>query len=183
VALYAALAHQQVTVLFVDDAHFADELSLDLLAYLARSTVGQRLMLVLTARTEVLTEQHPLRNWMRAVNQSVGYQSLTLEPLSLEESTALLHTTFPNLKVASSTVARLHAETRGNPFFLAEILRHLVQTQHIVRQEDSWVFPPLTDVSLPPSVVEVVEASFSRLFSDGSGVVVPGSGHWHGLYL
>lgn len=105
VALYAALAHQQVTVLFVDDAHFADELSLDLLAYLARSTVGQRLMLVLTARTEVLTEQHPLRNWMRAVNQSVGYQSLTLEPLSLEESTALLHTTFPNLKVASSTVA------------------------------------------------------------------------------
>jgi diguanylate cyclase (GGDEF)-like protein len=163
VALYAALAHQQVTVLFVDDAHFADELSLDLLAYLARSTVGQRLMLVLTARTEVLTEQHPLRNWMRAVNQSVGYQSLTLEPLSLEESTALLHTTFPNLKVAGSTVARLHAETRGNPFFLAEILRHLVQTQHIVRQEDSWVFPPLTDVSLPPSVVEVVEASFSRL--------------------
>jgi diguanylate cyclase (GGDEF)-like protein len=163
VALYTALAHHQMTVLFVDDAHFADELSLDLLAYLARSTHGQRLMLVLTARTESLTEQHPLRNWMRVVNQSVGFHSITLEPLSLEESTALLHATFPNLKVAGNTIARLHAETRGNPFFLAEILRHLVQTHHLVRQGDSWIFPPLTDVSLPPSVVEVVEASFARL--------------------
>ncbi|MGQ9896242.1 MAG: protein kinase domain-containing protein [Acidobacteriota bacterium] len=163
VSLYASLAHQQITVLFVDDAHFADELSLDVLAYLARSTLGQRLMLVLTARTEVLTEQHPLRHWMRAVNHSVGFQSLTLEPLSLDESTALLHAMFPHLKVAGSTVARLHTETRGNPFFLAEILRHLVQTQHIVRQDDGWVFPPLTDIFLPPSVVEVVEASFSRL--------------------
>lgn len=163
VALYTALAHQQVTVLFVDDAHFADELSLDLLAYLVRSTVGQRLLLVLTARTEVLTEQHPLRNWMRVVNQSVGFQSLTLEPLSLEESTALLHNTFPGLKVDNNTISRLHTETRGNPFFLAEVLRHLVQTQHIVRQGDGWLCPPLTDVSLPPSVVEVVEASFARL--------------------
>ncbi|MFQ3638999.1 MAG: protein kinase [Chloracidobacterium sp.] len=162
-ALYATLAGQQVTVLFVDDAHFADELSLDLLAYLARALSEQRLMLVLTARTELLTEQHPLRNWMRAVNQSVGFESLTLEPLSLEHTTALIQAIFPGVKVAAGTVARLHHETRGNPFFLAETLRHLTQTQHIVRQPDGWSFPPLTDVSLPPSVVEVVEATFSRL--------------------
>ncbi len=163
VALYQVLAHQQPTVLFVDDAHFADELSLDLLAYLARSTAGLRLMLVLTARTESLTEKHPLRHWMRAVNQSVGFESLTLEPLSLADTTALVHATFPNVRVAPATVARLHAETRGNSFFLAEILRHLVQSRHIQQEGDSWVFPPLTDVVLPPSVVEVVEATLARL--------------------
>ncbi|MCS7080632.1 MAG: protein kinase [Chloracidobacterium sp.] len=163
VALYTALAHRQVTILCVDDAHFADELSLDMLAYLARSMSGLRLMLVLTARTESLTEQHPLRHWMRAVNQSVGFESLTLEPLSLEDATALVYATFPKVKVAPATVARLHAETRGNPFFLAEILRHLAQCQHVRWQDDGWVFPPLTDVSLPPSVIEVVEATFSRL--------------------
>ncbi|OYT72426.1 MAG: hypothetical protein CFK52_05265 [Chloracidobacterium sp. CP2_5A] len=162
-ALYATLSSRQITVLFVDDAHFADELSLDLLAYLARSTAEQRLMLILAARSELLTEQHPLRNWMRAVNQSVGFELLTLEPLSLDDVMALVQATFPKIKTTSGVIARLHAETRGNPFFLAEILRHLVQTKHIARQEEGWVFPPLTDVSLPPSVIEVVEASFSRL--------------------
>ncbi len=162
-ALYAALSSQQVAVLFVDDAHFADELSLDLLAYLARALSGQRLMLILAARAESLTEQHPLRNWMRAVNQSAGFESLMLEPLSLDDTAALVQATFPKIKAAQSAIARLYAETRGNPFFLAEILRHLVQARHIVRDESGWTFPPLTDVALPPSVVEVVESSFSRL--------------------
>lgn len=161
--IYGALASQRVVVLFIDDAHFADELSLELLAYLARYAANQRLLLYLAARTEAIPDVHPLRNWMRVVNQSVGFESLNLEPLSVEDTHDLVRAIFPRVRVAPGTVGQLYAETKGNPYFLVEILRFLVQKNHIVRSGDDWEFPPFGDITLPQSVVDVVEASFGRL--------------------
>jgi diguanylate cyclase (GGDEF)-like protein len=162
-SIYGALASQRIVILFIDDAHFADELSLELLAYLARFSANQRLLLYLAARTEAIPDVHPLRNWMRVVNQSVGFESLNLEPLSVDDTHDLVRAIFPRVRVASSTIGQLYGETKGNPYFLVEILRFLVQKNHIVRAGDGWEFPPIGDITLPQSVVDVVEASFGRL--------------------
>ncbi|HUY75515.1 MAG TPA: AAA family ATPase [Ktedonobacterales bacterium] len=102
------------TVLVIEDIHWADEATLDLIKFLARRIHHTNTLLVLTYRDDVLSKDHPLRLVLgdlpaRAVTR------LWLPPLS-EAAVATL------AQKASRPAQELHAVTGGNPFFLTEVL-------------------------------------------------------------
>jgi DNA-binding CsgD family transcriptional regulator len=102
------------TVLVVEDAHWADEATLDVLAYLGRRIADLPAVLVVTYRDDEVGPGHPLRRVLGALSGDTVHR-LTLRPLSRTAVTALAGGT-------NATSAGLYRLTEGNPFFLSEVL-------------------------------------------------------------
>ena len=101
--------------LVVDDAQWADGATLDLLRFLGRRVESLRALLVLSYRDDELTPDHPLRMVFAGLPATATLR-LQLEPLSARAVALAAHR-------AGRPAQGLHRLTRGNPFFLAELLR------------------------------------------------------------
>ncbi|MBM7783905.1 ATP-binding protein [Tenggerimyces flavus] len=113
-ALCAELDGAHPTVLVIEDVHWADDATLDLLHYLARRLYRLRVVLVLTFRDDEVDARHPLRPVLGALADSRVYR-LALSPLTVESVRTLAS--------GSGWDAReLHELTAGNPFFVTEVL-------------------------------------------------------------
>jgi DNA-binding CsgD family transcriptional regulator len=105
-----------VTVAVIEDAHWADEATLDLLRYTGRRIAGARALLIVTFRDDELGTDHPLRATVGDLATTPGVDRLELGPLSLQAITELAAPS-PDVDVNA-----LHAQTGGNPFFVTEVL-------------------------------------------------------------
>jgi DNA-binding CsgD family transcriptional regulator/energy-coupling factor transporter ATP-binding protein EcfA2 len=103
------------TVLVVEDVHWADEATLDVLGYLARRIAGLPALLVLTYRDDELTREHPLQQLLGQASAAGRVRRLPLRRLS-EDAVRWL-------SAASRVDAdEVFALTSGNPFFVTEVL-------------------------------------------------------------
>lgn len=100
-------------VMVIDDVQWADGATLDLLRYLARRIEGTRALLVLLCRAENVHDS-PVRALLASLPAS-GVTRLALQPLSREAVTQLAG-------AAGRSVEGLFEATRGNPFFVSELL-------------------------------------------------------------
>jgi DNA-binding CsgD family transcriptional regulator/tetratricopeptide (TPR) repeat protein len=135
-ALLEALAADPPTVLVVEDIHWADDATLDVLGYAARRIEPLGAVLVLTCRDEEIDVGHPLSRFL-GVLVGTPLQRLTLAPLSQDAVRRLCAGT-------RADADTLHRVTGGNPFFVTEALAS-----------------PHDEV--PVSVMEAVHARVARL--------------------
>jgi DNA-binding NarL/FixJ family response regulator len=110
-AVLAELSAGPPTVLLVEDLHWADEATLDLLAFVARRIGDLRAVVVLTYRDDEVGRAAPLRRLLGAAPSAVR---VALDRLSLNAVIALS----PDRAVA----LHVHGRTRGNPFLVTELL-------------------------------------------------------------
>jgi DNA-binding CsgD family transcriptional regulator/tetratricopeptide (TPR) repeat protein len=108
----------QCAVLVIDDLHWADQATIDLLRFLLRRIGSTRSLIVGTVRDDEIGVGHPLRSLLGDVARSADATSTTLRPLSIEAVTALIGD-------RSLNPAWLHATTGGNAFFVTEMLDHV----------------------------------------------------------
>ena len=113
-ALMEELAEQRPTVLLIEDAHWADDATVDVLGYAARRVGPLGALLVVTLRDEVLVPGHPLHRLLGTLAGQPVHR-LELAPLSREAVDALAAGT-------GRDAAAVHALTAGNPFFVTEAL-------------------------------------------------------------
>jgi predicted ATPase len=110
-------------LLVIEDAHWADEATLDLIRHLSRRVHGCHALVLVTYRPEDTTPGHPLRIVLGDAATATGTRRLDLPPLSrtavraLAEQNARLH---PD--TAAADVERLYRATEGNAFFVTEVL-------------------------------------------------------------
>lgn len=113
VALLDLLA-ERPTLAVIEDLHWADEATLDLLRYVGRRLARTRSLLLASLRSDEVGPEHPLRAVLGDL-ATTGALRLALPPLSLEA--------VRRLGVGSGQdAAALHRETGGNPFFVTEVL-------------------------------------------------------------
>lgn len=160
--IFVGLAKEHPLVCFLEDMQWADALSLEFLAYLSHNTNHNRVMLVGCARTEGLADKHPLRLWLRNIGRS-GAEILQLQPLSEAETAQMVESIFSRIVFPPSAVRLLYRETKGNPYFLVEIVRYLIDENIITFREGVWRCEELENLTLPRSVIDVVEALLGRL--------------------
>jgi DNA-binding CsgD family transcriptional regulator/tetratricopeptide (TPR) repeat protein len=110
--LYEAL-RSEPTICVVDDVHWADEATLDVLTYLARRVPELPLLLLLTFRDDEMPADHPLHRTLAAAPPS-HCRRIGLAPLSLD---AVRHLAAPGVDAEA-----VHRVTGGNPFFVSEAL-------------------------------------------------------------
>ena len=153
-------------VLLLDDLHWADKPTLLMLQYLARNLRHERVLLVGTYRDVELDRAHPLSDAVASLRHEHLYQRVLLRGLSADDVKALIDA-IDDQDSPLAFAETIHKETEGNPFFVAEILRHLVETGAISKVEGTWVGNPETIAeNLPEGVREVIGRRLGRLTGD-----------------
>jgi DNA-binding CsgD family transcriptional regulator len=114
-ALLARVRGGALQVLVIEDAHWADEATLDLLLVLGRRVASTRSLIVVTYRDEEVGPQHPLRAMLGDLPSTPVLHRLTLAPLSAAAVTTLA-------ALRGRDARDLHARAGGNPFFVTEVL-------------------------------------------------------------
>jgi DNA-binding SARP family transcriptional activator/pimeloyl-ACP methyl ester carboxylesterase len=120
--LVAGLAHQATVLLVLEDLHWADELTVRLLAFLARRVHGQRALIIATAREEELEDAALLRRTLADLEQGGQLASMSLGPLSREDTEALVGVLVrPGGPLPRRD--RVWSISGGNPLVVVELMR------------------------------------------------------------
>jgi len=151
----------------LDDLHWADRPSLLLLRHLARRLSESRLVVVCTYRDVELDRRHPLAEMLAELRRERLYERILLRGLSADEVKALLEALAQHElgNRGASLAAAIHRETEGNPFFIEEVLRHLIETGSLTRREGRWApsVASIEEMGIPEGVREVLGRRLSRL--------------------
>ncbi len=166
VDILARASLQTSVVLVLDDLHWADRTTLQLLRHVASNATPLRLLVLGTFRETDIGASHPLTEALAALHRESAVERVSLEGLDDLELLALMESLAGHEIDDAGTALRdeLREETNGNPFFVTEILRHLVETGTIATSE-------LRSTGLPVSVREVVGRRVQRLGEDSARVL------------
>jgi DNA-binding CsgD family transcriptional regulator/tetratricopeptide (TPR) repeat protein len=118
--LLERLAEERPAVLVVEDLHWADRSTRDLLAFLHRNLRHGRLLLVLTYRSDELHRRHPLRPFLAELDRGRRVERLELARFGRAEVAAQL-AGIQGAPVPAELAERIHARSGGNAFFVEEL--------------------------------------------------------------
>jgi class 3 adenylate cyclase len=177
-AFLASLGRRGPVVVVVEDIHWADPTMLDVLDELAERLDGPILFLC-TARPDLLRTRPDWGGGRRS------FSSLPLDPLSSEDGARLVAHLLDVEALPDAVRARILERSEGNPFFLEEILHHLIDEALLVRDEGRWrARDGLDDVQIPDTVHAVILARLDLLSPDEKRVAqraaVVGRAFWDG---
>jgi predicted ATPase len=133
------LSRQRPVVLFLDDIHWADPSSVDLLAYLGSRCAGWRLLVVLTYRpSDLLRSQHPFGPVKLELQGRGVCREVALPFLSRDDVERYLELAFAGHQFPPEFAAVLHARTEGYPLFMVDLLSYLRDRGAIVQDHGHW---------------------------------------------
>ena len=161
--LLERLGERSPTVLVIEDLHWADRSTLDLLTFLVRN-LRAALLLVLTYRTDDLHRRHPLRPFLAELDRSERVERLDVDRFDRAEIATLLEASLGS-RPADDLVERIYRRSEGNAFFAEELLGAL-------RERNG-------NASLPPSLENVLLSRVQILAEDVQAtlrIVAAGSG-------
>ena len=152
-----AIASHNPVLLVLDDLHWADRDSLGLLHSLARFVPRSRLLVVGAYRDEELARGHPLTELLAGLHRDAVYQHVVVRGLTKEEvGEYLAHWAGQALPVG--LVEAIYAQTDGNPFYVREVFRHLLDERKILQRSGRWSTDfSLGELGIPDGVRRVVE--------------------------
>lgn len=154
-------------VLFLDDLQWADPASLKLLEALSRSSDLPGLLLLASYRSEALQAGHPLTTVIENMRaRHGGLREYTLEPLSPHQVALMLADTLGRKLEDVRSLANLcHAKTRGNPFFLHQLLHSLYEDGLIRFRAQRWQWDEnaIGSLALAEGVVSLMLDKIRRL--------------------
>jgi class 3 adenylate cyclase/tetratricopeptide (TPR) repeat protein len=175
VGLLSAMSEDRAVVLVLDDLQWADSGSLLLLRYLAASTVSLRLLVVGNYRDSELPHSHALVEALAALRRQERVTRIELKGLDDVGVVDLMEAAagHPLDDNGVGLAHAIHRETDGNPFFVSEVLRNLVETGSIRQNaEGFWqAEPALEGTALPDSIREVIGARVLRLGKEASRIL------------
>ncbi|MGH7821960.1 MAG: AAA family ATPase, partial [Candidatus Binatia bacterium] len=150
-------------VLFLDDLHWADKSSALLVRFLARQMAGAPILVLGTLRDVDVPERPPFAEVLPSLLRERGCERIVLHGLPAPEVRALL-TAIGGREFPEDLAAAIFRETEGNPFFVEEVLRHLIDEEVLVREGERWKSRLAAQrVGLPESIREVLRRRLSRL--------------------
>ena len=158
-----SLAAQRGLLVFIDDVHWADQGTLSLLHYLLRHLKNDRVLILGAYREIELDRTHPLASALVDWNRERLATRIALGRLSRADTGALLATLFGQESVSDEFVAALYRETEGNPFFIEEVIKSLIEQGQIYREEGRWGRQETDELAIPQSVKEAIGRRLNRL--------------------
>lgn len=163
----ATASAESPILLVLDDLHWAAKPTLLLLRHLLRHGEGLSLLVIGTYRDTDLDRSHPLSEALADLRREKAVRRVALRGLAVEEVRAFLQAAAGHdLDEPGQDLARaLHAETEGNPFFIEEVLAHLIETGVLFVGDDGRWTSHLSagdDPGIPEGVREVVGRRLSR---------------------
>jgi hypothetical protein len=157
-------ASVQPMVLVLEDLHWADRGTLDLLIHLARNLAGSRLLVVGTYRDVEVDRAHPLSAALAELRRVGSFGRVLLRGLTVEEVQRMMGG-ITGQDVRWAFAEAVQRQTEGNPLFVQEVLRYLVEEGHITREGGVWRrggdTPP--EMHIPEGLRDVIGKRLSQL--------------------
>ncbi|HYF62009.1 MAG TPA: adenylate/guanylate cyclase domain-containing protein [Herpetosiphonaceae bacterium] len=161
-ATFQALAARQPLVYVMEDIHWADAASIDIMVKLLPLRQEAPIIFAATTRPD-----HDVPGWqlLLAAGQDSGNAlRLDLTPLSLATSRQLVANLLRFESLPESVRGLILSRADGNPFFVEEVIRSLIEQQAIVQSGDQWIAPhPIETFDLPNNVHGLLAARVDRL--------------------
>jgi predicted ATPase len=182
-ALLQDISRGTPLVIFLDDLHWADVSTIDLLNYLAGRFEGMRVLILGTyRRSEVTISEHPLLQ-MKATLEGRGlFREFPLGFLERTDVERYLSLEFPEHRFPPEFASLIHTKTEGSPLFMADLLRYLRDRRVLSEEGGRWVVTrPLDEIEreLPESVRSMIVRKIERLSETDRKLVVAASVQGH----
>jgi serine/threonine protein kinase/predicted ATPase len=168
---FAALLHElsrtRPVVLFIEDLHWADVSSIDLLGFIASKFDDLRVLVLVTYRSsDLLLQKHPFLRIKPDLQARGLCRELPLDFLSSADVKEYINLEFPGHRFPAEFPALIHAKTEGSPLFMADVLRYLRAREVIAKQDEAWILArelPDIEHELPESVRGMIERKIAQL--------------------
>ncbi|MCI0388941.1 MAG: AAA family ATPase [Acidobacteria bacterium] len=162
-----ALSAETPLVLVLEDLHWSDYSTLDLVSYLARRGEKARLMLIGTYRpAEILLSEHPLKSVKQDLQMKRHCEELSLEDLSQWAISEYLTARFPQNEFPHELSRLIHERTEGNPLFMVNVVDYLHSAGLIARTDKCWRLQaemPELQLGVPETIRQMIEKQVGHL--------------------
>src|SRR5215475_7557589 len=173
------LSSETPLVLIIEDLHWVDPSTLDLLSALARRREQAKLMLVCTYRpVDVILSNSSLK----ALKQDLQVHNLcaevALERLPEPAIAEYLATGFPKASLPTGLTNLIYRHSEGNPLFMVAIVQDMMKKGLIVDEEGQWRLTTALetiDLGVPQSLQQMLEVQFERLMPAEQQMLEAGS--------
>lgn len=160
------MAEHAPVALLIDDLHWADRSSLELLQHIARQTRSDRVVIVGTYRDVDLGRHHALGRTLHELERGGLAEKITLKRLSREATAALVAAHLGEDQIREKFAELLYERTEGNPFFLRQVLRDLIEKGDLYQAGERWGRKDNVQIVVPESIRSVVVQRVAKLSAD-----------------
>ncbi len=151
------LSAKRPLLLVLENLQWADSASLEMLHFVARQIGADRVLVIGTHNDPDHRGSPSLRATEQSLRSLGNAARLRLPPLGIDAITELLERAFgADAERTGSFAERLHRWTGGNPFFIAETVKSLVESGQLRRGPSGWVGWELEDLHVPTSIRDAV---------------------------
>jgi tetratricopeptide (TPR) repeat protein/tRNA A-37 threonylcarbamoyl transferase component Bud32 len=165
------LSKETPLLIILDDLQWTDQSSLLLLHYLARGVYREPLLLLGAYRDTDIDERHPLSPVLTELNRERLLQSAQLKRMSFNDVLEMLKQILEQDDVPREFCELVYERTRGNPFFVEEVIKSLKEEEVIFREENRWKIKEVSKIEFPKTVKSVIKARISRLDDECQNVL------------
>jgi ABC-type oligopeptide transport system substrate-binding subunit len=166
----AALSRHTPLLIYLDDAHWADSGSLNLFRHLARQLGSQPILLLATYREIELHEARSLHEVLLDLSKEPQTTRLKLNRLTLDQTGDLLAAFFED-EITPEFKDGIYHETDGNPFFIEEVCKTLVESGKLYYEGGSWHRPDVSELGIPQSVQVAIQSRIGKLSPETQDVL------------
>jgi predicted ATPase len=170
------ISQKKPLVMFLDDLHWADAASLHLLHYLARNIQNQPILILGAYRSEEVDYPfgaiHPLQEVITRLCAENLVSVIELDPLGHQQTVEMVVALLGVKNVPNDFVNLIYNETEGNPFFIKEVLRTLIEEGALsIRNEKLVLNIKPEEIVIPTSIKELIKLQLQRLDPDCREVI------------
>jgi tetratricopeptide (TPR) repeat protein len=162
-SFFEAVCAAAPVAILLDDLHWADGASLKLLLHLARHTRTLPILILGTYRDVEVGRQHPLEAALRDLQREGLVERIDVRRLPKEGTSALIGVTMGEEEISDEFTQLIYGRTEGNPYFVQQVLRVMVERGDIVKKDGVWDRPPVDQIEVPESIRSVVGQRLARL--------------------
>ena len=165
-----ALTAQSPLLLVLEDLHWSDYSTLDLVSYLARRQDSARVVVIGTYRpVDVILSDHPLKRVKRDLQAHDLCNELSLEYLSEESVREYLNVRFPGNRFPLRLRRAIYRCTQGNPLFMVNLIEYLSEQKFVTGKTGSWelgIEVLQVEREVPANLRQLIEQRLDRLSPD-----------------
>jgi class 3 adenylate cyclase/tetratricopeptide (TPR) repeat protein len=164
ISLFRDAATEHGLLLVLEDLHWADASTRELLDYMTRRLSHTRMLILATYRSDELDRKHPLLPLVQGWKRGNLVTLVELHPLAATGLADMVRAIFDTEEVTDDFRDFLYRRTEGNPFVLEEMLKAALDRGDIYRTTAGWERPPdLSQMKIPPTVRDTILLRLERL--------------------
>jgi len=170
------ISKKKMLVMFIDDLQWADAASLHLLHYLVRNISNQPILIIGAYRPEDLDYTngcvHPLQELITRLGSENLFSTLELKRLNLNNTKQIVHNLLGVENIPDDFCELVYNETEGNPFFIKEVLRTLIEEGALsIKKEKLVLNIAPEEIVIPTSIKELINLRLQRLDEESANLL------------